>query len=39
VAVLGGVLVVLIVWRHRDNYRRLLRGEERRFSWKGGGTP
>lgn len=33
---LGGVLVMLIVWRHRDNYRRLARGEERRFSWKGG---
>jgi len=33
---LGGALVVMIVWRHRENYRRLARGEERRFSWKGG---
>ena len=34
---LGLGLAALIVWRHRANYRRLLRGEERRFSLKGGG--
>ncbi len=31
---LGGGLAVLIVWRHRGNYRRLLRGEERKFSFR-----
>jgi glycerol-3-phosphate acyltransferase PlsY len=36
---LGVLLAALIVWRHRDNYRRLLRGEERRFSLKGGTGP
>lgn len=33
---LGLVLAALIFWRHRENYRRLLKGEERRFSFKGG---
>jgi glycerol-3-phosphate acyltransferase PlsY len=33
---LGLVLAGLILWRHRENYRRLLKGEERRFSFKGG---
>lgn len=33
-----GVLIALVVvLRHRDNLRRLLRGEERRFSFRGGG--
>ena len=32
---LGATLVTLIVWRHRENYRRLARGEERRFSFRG----
>jgi len=31
---LGCGLAVLIVWRHRGNYRRLLRGEERKFSFR-----
>lgn len=33
---LAVVLAILIVWRHRENYRRLARGEERRFSLKPG---
>jgi glycerol-3-phosphate acyltransferase PlsY len=35
---LGAVLVALIVWRHRENYARLARGEERRFSLRSGGA-
>jgi acyl phosphate:glycerol-3-phosphate acyltransferase len=35
---LGAILVVLIVWRHRENYARLARGEERRFSLRSGGA-
>lgn len=35
---LGAVLALLVIVRHRDNLRRLARGEERRFSWKGGGS-
>jgi acyl phosphate:glycerol-3-phosphate acyltransferase len=33
---LAVVLAILIVWRHRENYGRLARGEERRFSLKPG---
>jgi len=33
--VCGAVLALLVVARHRDNVRRLLRGEERRFALKG----
>lgn len=32
----GIVVAVLVILRHRDNIMRLLRGEERRFEWKGG---
>lgn len=35
---LGFVLTLLIVWRHRENYARIARGEERRFSFKGRGA-
>jgi glycerol-3-phosphate acyltransferase PlsY len=33
---LGLLLALLVVVRHRDNFRRLLKGEERRFSFRGG---
>ena len=33
---LGVLLALLVLFRHRDNYRRLLRGEERRFAFRGG---
>ena len=33
---LGLLLALLVVFTHRDNYRRLMRGEERRFSFRGG---
>ncbi len=33
---LGTVLALLVIVRHRDNLRRLARGEERPFSFKGG---
>ena len=36
---LGLVLAGLVVLRHRDNYRRLARGEERRFSFRREGSP
>jgi glycerol-3-phosphate acyltransferase PlsY len=35
---LGALLALLVVLRHRDNLRRLLRGEERRFTFRGGRT-
>jgi len=35
---LGAILAAVIMWRHRDNYRRLARGEERKFSLRGGGA-
>jgi glycerol-3-phosphate acyltransferase PlsY len=35
---LGLLLALLVVVRHRDNFRRLLRGKERRFSFRGGRT-
>jgi len=34
---LGVVLAVVVISRHHGNLRRLLRGEERRFSFSGGG--
>lgn len=34
--VLGAVLAVLVIVRHRENLARLARGTERRFSFKGG---
>ena len=34
----GLLLSLLVVLRHRDNFRRLSRGEERRFSFRGGRT-
>lgn len=33
----GLALAVLVVVRHRENYRRLARGEERRFAFRSGG--
>ena len=35
-SLLGILLALLVVLRHRDNLRRLLHGEERRFSFRGG---
>src|SRR5438093_3567121 len=35
---LGALLAILVVARHRENLRRVFRGEERRFSLKGGST-
>jgi glycerol-3-phosphate acyltransferase PlsY len=34
---LGLALTVLVVLRHRENYRRLARGEERRFAFRSAG--
>jgi len=34
----GFATALLVVLRHKDNIGRLLRGEERRFSFKGGGA-
>jgi glycerol-3-phosphate acyltransferase PlsY len=35
---LGVALALLVLLRHRENLGRLTRGEERRFSFKGGGS-
>jgi glycerol-3-phosphate acyltransferase PlsY len=35
---LGALLAALVILRHRENLGRLARGEERRFSFRGGGT-
>jgi len=32
----GIAIALLVILRHRDNVGRLLRGEERRFEWRGG---
>lgn len=37
-AVFGIAVAVLVIFRHRDNIGRLLRGEERRFELRGGGS-
>ena len=37
VFMLGALLATLVIVRHRQNLQRLARGEERRFSFKGGG--
>ena len=34
----GVVIALLVVLRHKDNIARLLKGEERRFSFKGGSS-
>ena len=36
---LGALLALVVIVRHRENLRRVLRGEERRFSLKGGTQP
>jgi len=35
---LGLLLALLVVARHRDNFRRLLKGKEQRFSFRGGNS-
>jgi acyl phosphate:glycerol-3-phosphate acyltransferase len=34
--ILGVALALLVIARHRENFRRLAQGTERRFTWKGG---
>ena len=34
--VLGAIIAALVVWCHRDNIRRLLKGQERKFHWHTG---
>jgi glycerol-3-phosphate acyltransferase PlsY len=36
--VLGALIAVLVIVRHKDNIVRLIRGEERRFSLRGGNS-
>ena len=33
---LAAVIAALVVWCHRENIRRLVRGEERKFRWHTG---
>jgi glycerol-3-phosphate acyltransferase PlsY len=35
--VIGALLALVVIVRHRENLARLLRGTERRFTWRGGG--
>jgi len=34
--VVGSLIALLVIARHRDNIARLMKGEERRFSFRGG---
>src|SRR5262249_56591579 len=39
--VIGSLLALVVIVRHRENLARLVRGTERRFTWRGeaGGRP